>query len=141
MFPLLNRYFDLESALAKDDLKNAIQSGRALDSAFKQVNENIFTGPSKALWQRTSDKLKIALKSIDTWSDIKEIRKDFIAISVAMIELAESLKPLPEKIYVQHCPMADSNKGADWLSREKEIFNPYFGSAMLKCGEVKRTIN
>jgi Cu(I)/Ag(I) efflux system membrane fusion protein len=37
--------------------------------------------------------------------------------------------------------MADSNKGADWLSQKKEILNPYFGSAMLKCGETKRLIN
>ncbi|MBN2863319.1 MAG: DUF3347 domain-containing protein [Bacteroidales bacterium] len=27
-------------------------------------------------------------------------------------------------------------KGADWLSLEKEIRNPYFGKSMLSCGEV-----
>jgi Cu(I)/Ag(I) efflux system membrane fusion protein len=32
--------------------------------------------------------------------------------------------------------MADSNKGADWLSLEKEISNPYFGKSMINCGEV-----
>jgi membrane fusion protein, copper/silver efflux system len=36
--------------------------------------------------------------------------------------------------------MADSNKGADWLSLEKEIRNPYYGDAMLSCGSVERTI-
>ena len=36
--------------------------------------------------------------------------------------------------------MANDDKGGYWLSIEKEIKNPYFGSKMLKCGEVKGTI-
>jgi len=36
--------------------------------------------------------------------------------------------------------MADNNKGAYWLSKEEKVFNPYFGDAMLKCGEVKQVI-
>jgi hypothetical protein len=36
--------------------------------------------------------------------------------------------------------MANENTGAFWLSNEKEIKNPYFGSMMLKCGSVKETI-
>jgi Cu(I)/Ag(I) efflux system membrane fusion protein len=41
-----------------------------------------------------------------------------------------------QKIYEQFCPMADNNKGAYWLSTTKEITNPYFGEAMLTCGEI-----
>jgi Cu(I)/Ag(I) efflux system membrane fusion protein len=41
---------------------------------------------------------------------------------------------------VQHCPMADSFKGADWLSKKKEILNPYFGQSMLTCGSITKTI-
>jgi Cu(I)/Ag(I) efflux system membrane fusion protein len=36
--------------------------------------------------------------------------------------------------------MADNNKGAYWLSKSKEVQNPYYGQGMLTCGEVKRTI-
>jgi Cu(I)/Ag(I) efflux system membrane fusion protein len=57
-----------------------------------------------------------------------------------MIAVAEAFRPGKSMIYIQHCPMADSNKGADWLSKEKEIRNPYFGASMLKCGEVTKTI-
>jgi Cu(I)/Ag(I) efflux system membrane fusion protein len=35
--------------------------------------------------------------------------------------------------------MANSNKGAYWLSLEKEIRNPYYGQAMLTCGEIRDT--
>jgi len=43
-------------------------------------------------------------------------------------------------IYVQYCPMAFGNKGADWLAKEEEIRNPYFGDKMMKCGLVKREL-
>ncbi|NEU07283.1 DUF3347 domain-containing protein [Flavihumibacter sp. R14] len=43
-------------------------------------------------------------------------------------------------IYKQYCPMAGNNKGAYWLSSEKDIKNPYFGEEMLNCGETKEEI-
>jgi Cu(I)/Ag(I) efflux system membrane fusion protein len=36
--------------------------------------------------------------------------------------------------------MAFDNKGADWLQADTKVANPYFGDAMLRCGEVRRTI-
>jgi len=45
-----------------------------------------------------------------------------------------------EKVYVEFCPMADNNSGAYWLSKEEKVINPYFGEAMLTCGEVKQVI-
>jgi hypothetical protein len=32
-------------------------------------------------------------------------------------------------------------KKANWLSNEKQVKNPYYGSAMLNCGKVVDTIN
>ena len=43
-------------------------------------------------------------------------------------------------LYVQHCPMVNNNEGADWISDEEKIRNPYFGDKMMKCGKVKATI-
>ena len=45
-----------------------------------------------------------------------------------------------ENVYIQFCPMADNNKGAYWISLEKEVRNPYYGEAMLTCGEVNATL-
>ena len=44
------------------------------------------------------------------------------------------------EVHLEHCPMADNNRSADWLSLSDEIQNPYFGSAMLTSGEVKQEI-
>ena len=73
-------------------------------------------------------------------SDIEALRASFIEVSKSMIAIAESFVPISTTVYVQHCPMADSNKGADWLSNKEEILNPYFGQAMLSCGENTKTI-
>jgi Cu(I)/Ag(I) efflux system membrane fusion protein len=57
-----------------------------------------------------------------------------------MIDLTKALSPQDGTLYVQHCPMAFNNKGADWISREHDIRNPYFGASMLTCGDVTDTL-
>jgi Cu(I)/Ag(I) efflux system membrane fusion protein len=57
-----------------------------------------------------------------------------------MIDLTKALSPQDGTLYVQHCPMAFNNKGADWISREHDIRNPYFGVSMLTCGDVTDTL-
>ena len=55
-------------------------------------------------------------------------------------KITTAFDPFSETVYLQHCPMADDNNGASWLSKEKEIRNPYFGARMLKCGSVEEVI-
>ena len=43
-------------------------------------------------------------------------------------------------LYRLHCPMAFNNKGADWLQRDEDTRNPYFGASMLKCGQIAEAI-
>ena len=63
----------------------------------------------------------------------------FAKLSSAMIEVMKIIKP-DYAVYVDHCPMYNDGKGADWLSKENGIKNPYYGSQMLTCGKVKETI-
>ena len=56
-----------------------------------------------------------------------------------MYELIKVSRPA-ETVYYQHCPMADDGKGANWLSKESAIKNPYYGSQMLSCGKTVETI-
>ncbi|MEP0713809.1 DUF3347 domain-containing protein, partial [Algoriphagus sp.] len=86
------------------------------------------------------DNLKTHLDKFVEQKSLEEVRKSFLNISDEMVAMAEKFHPYPSKIFVQHCPMADSNRGADWLSLEEKIVNPYFGEAMLTCGEVTKTI-
>lgn len=67
-------------------------------------------------------------------------RKDFTALSMDLIAFIKSSPIKNGVIYVQHCPMANKGDGGDWLSTEKEIKNPYYGSEMLECGRVTEEI-
>lgn len=41
------------------------------------------------------------------------------------------------KLHRFHCPMALGGKGGYWFQDSAALENPYFGAAMLKCGEEK----
>ncbi len=138
--PLFDSYFDMTSALANDDQEKAMIAGKAMNTALGTIDMNLFEGDSHTILMQQSSVLKPEIQHIEHLTDIKDIRVKFIAISKVIIGMAESFGPFDVPYYVQHCPMADSNKGADWLSKEKEILNPYFGNAMLSCGENIKTI-
>ena len=138
--PLFDNYFKLKDALASDDFEDAKASGVAMNNSLGKIDMNLFKGDAHSLWMQQSTALKPSLQHIEHLGDIKAIRGKFISISNLMIAIAESFAPLSTAIYIQNCPMADSNKGADWLSLDKEIQNPYFGESMLSCGENTKTI-
>ncbi|WP_024770144.1 DUF3347 domain-containing protein [Aquimarina macrocephali] len=83
--------------------------------------------------------LKTAVEAITNTDDIEEQRKAFIEIT-AQMETALKGALSSGEVYKQYCPMAFDNTGGYWLSKEKEIRNPYFGDRMLKCGSVAETI-
>ncbi len=140
LVPLFDSYFKMKNALVNDDFEKAKAAGNAINSSLSKVNMNLFKGDADTLWMQQSSALKQSTQHLEHLSDIKALRASFIEVSRSMIAIAESFVPISTTVYVQHCPMADSNKGADWLSNKEEILNPYFGQAMLSCGENTKTI-
>lgn len=123
-------YIDLKDALVKSDAAKAKAEAMELQSELAKLPE------TNADAQTASNHTK-HLASTD---DIKEQREAFAALSEAFISLAKSGVIGKNEFYIQHCPMALDNKGADWISDEEQIRNPYFGDEMLKCGEVTETV-
>ena len=72
--------------------------------------------------------------------DVTKQREIFALLANNMYELAKVSKQ-ETPVYYQHCPMYNNGKGANWLSKEEAIKNPYYGSKMLTCGSVQETIN
>lgn len=138
--PIFDTYFKLKDALTKDDLATSKSSADVMLRDLEKVNMADFEGDAHIKWMKYSKEIKAALVKVKSDKNLDEIRKSFQSISDEMLGLAENFKPLSSEIYVQHCPMADSNRGADWLSLEEKVVNPYFGKSMLTCGEVTKTI-
>lgn len=134
---LFENYFELKNALVTDDFETASQASKDLQEKLKAVNMNLFKGEAHAVWMEVAPKLDKANARAMAALNIERLRTAFIDISLAIIELNQRFQPITYPTYVQHCPMANNNQGADWLSKEKEIRNPYFGSSMLSCGKLK----
>ncbi|MDV7187730.1 efflux RND transporter periplasmic adaptor subunit [Lutibacter sp. TH_r2] len=132
-------YINLKDALVNDDVKKASENSNNLLNELSQVDMKLVKGEAHNHWMSFEKEIKSSAKSIANASDIKEHRNHFKQLSNHLIK-AIQLFGVNEKVYVEFCPMADNNNGASWLSKEEKILNPYFGDAMLKCGEVKQVI-
>ena len=57
-----------------------------------------------------------------------------------MVKLATQVRGATAKEAYQHfyCPMVPEG-GGDWLQPDLKLVNPYFGSQMLRCGELVET--
>jgi len=138
--PLLDSYFAMKNALVEDDYKKASLYGKSINEELAKIEVTQFKGEANQFWAQQSVLLKNSTQGINELDNIAAIRENFIGISNIMINLTKTFNPFASIIYIQNCPMADTNNGADWLSLSEDIRNPYFGSSMLKCGEVKEVL-
>lgn len=70
---------------------------------------------------------------------LNEQRKLLAPLSDAVITVVERMPPsraVAQGLYVVHCSMAPGN----WLQTTDEVANPYYATAMKRCGEVLRRI-
>lgn len=128
----LDTYFELKNALVASDEQKAA----SLASELREELENIESGTSDKMLIVHSEKILELLMAISKSTDLENQRDHFRILSEQIIAITRNFKNFKNELYVQHCPMANSNQGADWLSQSKEVRNPYYGEAMLSCGEV-----
>lgn len=121
---LLNDYINVKNALVNSDSKVASEAAKKLYQSVK--DEGSFDQKEELL--QAAEKLSKA-------GNIEKQRAALNQVSVSLWKLVDSAKKLDQAVYYQYCPM----KKAYWLSKEKEIKNPYYGSSMLTCGKVTAT--
>ncbi|TVZ59931.1 Cu(I)/Ag(I) efflux system membrane fusion protein [Flavobacteriaceae bacterium MAR_2010_105] len=137
---VVNDYINLKNALVKEDSKTSSQSASSLLNNLSKVNMKLLSdNNAHSSWMSLEGDIKSSTTSISKSSSIVSQRDHFKHLSSHLIH-AVQLFGVNEKVYVEFCPMADNNKGAYWLSKENKVINPYFGDAMLTCGEVKQVI-
>lgn len=114
----LKCYFEVQDALAKDNLENVKHSSQKMMMALGQDSKMI----------PTVEQLHHAQK-------MKEARALFETLSHHMEALINT-HGIPENMTIMkyHCPMVNHNKGASWLQNHEGTLNPYFGKEMLHCG-------
>ncbi|WP_396601349.1 efflux RND transporter periplasmic adaptor subunit [Algibacter sp. R77976] len=137
---VFNAYINLKDALVKEDSKSTSANATSLLNNLSKVDMKLLSdNKAHNHWMSLEKEIKPSTTSISETSDIKSQRDHFKHLSSHLIN-AVQLFGINEKVYVEFCPMADNNNGAYWLSKEEKVINPYFGEAMLTCGEVKQVI-
>ena len=135
----MKAYFPIKNALVKSDAKETQKTIDPAKVSLAKVDMKLLGGKAHYIWMDLLKPMQGSLDKIAQTSDVEEQRKHFETLSDNLIEAVEYFGVVENTIYRQYCPMAFRDKGAYWLSAEKEIHNPYFGDKMLTCGEVKGT--
>ena len=134
---LLEVYLNLKDALVtsnREQTQKLAQKGAGMAS-------EIIDMPMDDMGKTHMSKLAEQLTDMASKEDLDGQRGGFVLLSQNMIQIGQQMQSLDTKLYVQHCPMANNDKGANWLSLEEKIRNPYYGDAMLTCGSVVGTID
>lgn len=134
-------YVNLKGALVQSDAVSTKKYAQVLEREIAKVDMKLLKSTSAHKnWMDVQKVLVKTTNNILKSNTIKIQRTQFISLSANMIK-AVQIFGINKKIYNQFCPMANNDKGANWLSFEENIKNPYFGDAMLTCGNVEEIIN
>lgn len=133
-------YISMKDAFVTSEAANVSQAAGTLEQALKEVNMELLKGNNHMKWMDLLAKLNSSVQSISQQSDIEEQRKNFSEFNNAFYETIKQFGLINTTVYYQFCPMFNNTQGAYWLSNTEEILNPYYGDAMLSCGETKETL-
>jgi len=136
---VFDQYIVLKDALIKEDEKTATVASSMMLKKVTLIDMKLLKGEAHTTWMQLSKELKKHTIAFNSTTEIKKQRNHFKPLSSSLIMIIEKFG-INQKVYSQFCPMADSNTGGYWLSLEDKVVNPYFGNAMLTCGEVTKTI-
>ena len=125
--------------LVKSDATSASILAKDLLTSIESVNMNELDGSSHEQWMKVNAELKEDAEHINETKEIAHQRDHFITLSKNLFSVIKVSK-VGTPVFYQFCPMANKGKGANWLSLENKIKNPYYGNQMLTCGRVMETI-
>lgn len=119
---------DAATLLAADDFtgyQQLLPTLRAQLQTYLAVDPALARGPLETFQDALPDR-----------SDLRSARRDFEPFSTALADVVRG-QHLQHggQLHVFQCPMSPVLGTGRWLSRSTAIRNPFFGSAMLECGE------
>lgn len=128
-------YIDGKNALVDSDLTDSQQYFSSFTSKLEEIGIHGLSGDGHMAWMQSYELLMEHTGSITEMDNIEEAREAFRHLSDELIKAVQQFG-IEGVIYHQYCPMAFEDEGANWLSNEEQIQNPYLPETMLMCGEV-----
>lgn len=138
---VVSQYLLMKDAFVATDSNEVTSTAKTFKIQLGKVDMALLSGQAHLDWMEYLSKLYTALEQIVTAKDIEVQREGFADFNLVFYHVIKEYGLMGETVYYQYCPMAFDNRGAYWFSEKKEIENPYFGEAMLKCGETRETFS
>jgi hypothetical protein len=150
---VVNNYLSLKDAFVEADTIQIKAKAVEFITAINNIDTTELKRDTAALFETIMASIadvRSNAESILIQVDITEMRRDFSSLTEMMFpSFFNAIKYEGPTLYLQNCPMAfNDSEPANWISKTKEIMNPYMGkkhpkyqSGMLNCGEIKDTIS
>lgn len=119
---VLDHYLTIQTNLANDSIKG-------LDEHASAIAKAVHGDEMKMLPADVATQAESLAKA----KDLKTAREAFKPLSASLVKYLADKKAGKGTYHEAYCPMAK----ASWLQTEKEVRNPYYGKAMLTCGELR----
>jgi len=139
---LVSAYFQVHQALSHDSFKEAVDGSKQFLKALGQVDMAELKGKAHMAWMNRQNELKKHAETVASSNDIEAFRSWFDELSDTLYTVIKRFGTAGNvPIYRFRCPMAREGEGAYWLQNKTETENPYYGSAMFRCGSQVEVVS
>lgn len=136
---VFDNYFLVKDALITSNGNSTASASKELVTAINNVKMDKLDMDVHMVWMKVVNTIQKDAENIANTKDVKIQRDHFTSLSKEIYTLIKVSK-YETPVYYQFCPMFNDGKGANWLSKENAVKNPYYGSMMLSCGKTVETI-
>ncbi len=133
-------YLPMKNAYVRTNPHEVANNATQVLAVLKGVDMSLPEGETHTIWMNQLGNMKKSLEKMAGNPDIETQREAFASFNISFYKSLKQFGLVDVITYYQYCPMAIGQKGAYWFSETKEIRNPYFGDAMLQCGETSETL-
>ena len=140
MEQVIDAYLQLKDAFVRDDEQATEKATMLMAEKVAAVVATKLEGKGLEAWQNHKAVYESKLKEMQHIKGLDNKRSYFSHISEIMYCTIKSFGLKQGNLFAIFCPMAFDSTGAYWISDSKTIQNPYFGSKMPTCGEVKEEL-
>ena len=137
---VINAYLQVKNALVKDDELATDKAVELMSEEVAAVVPTKLEGKGLEAWKNHQSLYEAKLKEMHHIKGMENKRSYFSHLSEIMYCTIKSFGLKQGNLFAIFCPMAFDGKGAYWISDSKVIQNPYLGTKMPTCGEVKEKL-
>jgi Protein of unknown function (DUF3347) len=118
---IVGSYLQIQTQLASDKIDGIKPAAEAI------------AANAAGLGPESGARVTQTAKAVAEATDLKTAREAFGPLSDAVIAAAQANGKDLSGVKLGFCPMVKRS----WLQKDAKVRNPYYGSGMLECGELK----